>query len=180
MEGTSSKITKLFTAQKFILTLNGNFFHFSELKLSLSRHEISDFTNTIYFLNFRSHGKKSCYLWAFVKLMQVKWRDTYFNCFCSVLIPLSHYQQGSSLMRPGLSGKFLVLKFSCFLNLSCKRKSHIDFERQNMSLFFSLMPNFYMADWILFKFSKRKKKERERNTLILDQKPVMENFILKG
>jgi len=44
------------------------------------------------------------------------------------------------------------------------------------------MPNFYMADWILFKFSKRKKKkrERERNTLILGQKPVMENFILKG
>lgn len=40
------------------------------------------------------------------------------------------------------------------------------------------MPNFYMADWILFKFSKRKKKER--NTLILDPKAVMENFILKG
>lgn len=47
------------------------------------------------------------------------------------------------------------------------------------------MPNFYTADWILFKFSKRKKGEREkkrerRNTLILDQKPVMENFIPKG
>lgn len=62
------------------------------------------------------------------------------------------------------SGKFLILKVSCFFNLSRKRKSYIDFERQNMSLFFSLMSNFYMADWILFKFSKRKKRERERET----------------
>ena len=50
-----------------------------------------------------------------------------------------------------------------FFNWSLKRKAYIDFERQNMSLFFSLMPNFYMADWILFKFSKRKKREREKH-----------------
>lgn len=48
-------------------------------------------------------------------------------------------------------------------NWSHQRKAYIDFERQNMPLFFSLMPNFYMADWILFKFSKRKKKKREQH-----------------
>lgn len=77
------------------------------------------------------------------------------------------------------SGKFLILKFSWFIIYHTKERLTLILKDKTCHCFFSLMPNFYMADWILFKFSKRKKK-RERNTLILDQKPVMENFILKG
>ena len=92
---SSSKIIKLFTIQKFILELSGSFFHFSECKLRLSGFRSHKYN---VFLNFRS-----CVSVGICETVQVKWIDKYFNCFsfhCLFLLPLSHYQQVSSLMKP--------------------------------------------------------------------------------
>lgn len=53
---SSSKITKIFTFQKFILELSGNFFHFSERKLSLSGLR---FPKCYEILKFTSLGKRT-------------------------------------------------------------------------------------------------------------------------
>lgn len=92
---SSSKIIKLFTIQKFILELSGNFLHFFECKLRLSGCRSHKYN---VFLNFRSRVSL-----GICESVQIKWIDTYFNCFsfhCLFLIPLSHYQQGSSLIKP--------------------------------------------------------------------------------
>lgn len=141
----------------------GTFFISLSISSASVDTEISDSINTIYFWNFRSHGKRTISVGT-CETNASKMKRYIFQLllFCShSIISLS---TRFILDEAWTSGKFLILKVSCFFNLSRKRKSYIDFERQNMSLFFSLMSNFYMADWILFKFSKRKKKrEREKH-----------------